>query len=433
MIDRYTRPEISAVWTEENKLRKWLDVEIAALEALAKYRYIPQNVPAQVKRKAAFNVSEIKKIEGTVKHDVIAFLTNVAKRVGPAGRYIHFGLTSSDVLDTALAVQVKEASDLILRELGKLLAAIKIKAREHKNTVMVGRTHGVHAEPTTFGLKLAVFYGEISRGVERFRLAAQDMAFGKISGAVGTFANVDPRVEAYVCRKLGLKPEPVSTQIVQRDRHAAYMTSMALLGSSLEKLATEIRHLQRTEVREVEELFEKGQKGSSAMPHKRNPITCERVAGLARLLRGYSLAAMENVALWHERDITHSSVERVIFPDGTIILDYVVSLMTDIIRGLVVYKESMLSNLERSKGMVFSQAFLLALIRKGMTREEGYRTMQNCAKKVWEEDLTFREAVESDLTVKRYLGKREVEEIFDYSYHTKFVNAIFKRVGLGGK
>ncbi|HNV86181.1 MAG TPA: adenylosuccinate lyase [Candidatus Omnitrophota bacterium] len=433
MIERYTRPEIGAIWTEENKLRKWLDVEIAALEALAKYGYIPKNIPSRVKKKAAFNVSEIKKIEGVTKHDVIAFLTNVAKRVGPAGRYIHFGLTSSDVLDTALAVQVKEASDVILRGLRELLAAVKTKALAHKNTIMAGRTHGVHAEPTTFGLKLAVFYGEISRGTERFRLAAEEMAFGKISGAVGTFANVDPRVEAYICRKLGLKPEPVSTQIVQRDRHASYMTAMALLGSSLEKLATEIRHLQRTEVREVEELFEKGQKGSSAMPHKRNPITCERVAGLARLLRGYALAAMENVALWHERDITHSSVERVIFPDGTIIMDYVTGLMTDIMKGLVVYKENMLSNLERSKGMVFSQAFLLALIRKGMTREEGYRTMQNCAKKVWDEGMTFRESVESDVTVKQYLEKREIEEIFDYRYHTKFVNEIFKRVGLGGK
>lgn len=430
MIERYTRPEMGAIWTEENKLRKWLDVELAALEALARYDYIPKSVPSVVRKKASFDISEVRKIEGMVKHDVIAFLTDVANRVGPAGRYIHFGLTSSDVLDTALALQVKEASSLILKGCDGLLKAIREKAKKYKFTLMVGRTHGVHAEPTTFGLKMAVFFEEIKRCSRRFERAAEGMAFGKISGAVGTFANVDPRVEAYVCKRIGLKPEPVSTQVVQRDRHAEYMTAIALLGCSLEKLATEVRHLQRTEVREVEEYFGKGQKGSSAMPHKRNPITCERVAGLARILRGYALAAMENVPLWHERDITHSSVERVIFPDGTILLDYMLSLMVEIISGLLVYSDNMMVNLERSKGMVFSQCFLLSLIRKGMTREEAYPVVQACAKEVWERSIPLRDAVRANEQVKKYLSSREIERIFDYEYHTKHVDKIFKRVGL---
>ncbi len=430
MIDRYTRPEMGGIWTEENKLKYWLEVELVALEALAQYGYIPKNIPPLVRKKAGFDIATVKQIEESVKHDIIAFLSAVAKKVGPDGRYIHFGLTSSDILDTALALQVRDASRLILAGLEKLLKALAKQARAHKLTVMAGRTHGVHAEPITFGLKMAVFYEEISRALERFEEAAEGMRYGKISGAVGTFANVDPRVEAYVCKKLGLKAEPISTQIIQRDRHAAYITALALAASSLEKLATEIRNLQRTEVREVEEFFSSEQKGSSAMPHKRNPITCERVAGLARLLRGYAVAAMENVSLWHERDITHSSVERVIFPDSTIIFDYVLSLITDVVDNLVVYKENMLANLEKSKGMVFSQGLLLALIKKGLDRDTAYRMVQRCAKQVWENSVLLKDAVKKDAEIKKWLKKDEIDHVFDYQYHVKNVGTIFKRVGL---
>ncbi len=430
MIERYTRPAMGAIWTEENKLKYWLEVELAALEALARYRYIPKNIPARVRKKAGFDIRKVKAIEESVKHDVIAFLSALSEKVGPDGRYIHYGLTSSDILDTALALQVDEASHLIIHSLEKLLHAISKRAREHQFTLMVGRTHGVHAEPTTFGLKMAVFYEEILRGLERFKEAAGGMQYGKISGAVGTFANVDPRVEAYVCKKLGLKPEPVSTQIIQRDRHAAYITSIALVASSLEKLATEIRNLQRTEIREVEEYFGSEQKGSSAMPHKRNPITCERVAGLSRLLRGYAIAAMENVSLWHERDITHSSVERVIFPDSTILLDYMLSLITDVVENLVVHKDNMMANLEKSKGMVFSQGLLLALIKKGLDRDRAYGLVQRCAKEVWENGRSLKEAVRKDSEITKRLSDREIEDVFDYQYHLKNVAAIFKRVGI---
>ena len=430
MIERYTRPEIGQIWSEEAKLSKWLEVELAALEGLAYYGFIPKNIPAKVKSKAKFNLSRVKKIESTVQHDVIAFLTNLAEHVGPDGRYVHFGLTSSDVLDTALALQLKDASDILLSDLKELLAVLKKKAREHKWTLMAGRSHGVHAEPITFGLKLALFYAEFERNLARFERAAESVAYGKISGAVGTFANVDPKVEALTCKKLGLKPAPISTQVLQRDRHAEYLTTIAIIGGSLEKLATEFRNLQKTETLEVEEHFGKGQKGSSAMPHKRNPITSERVAGLSRILRGNAIAAMENMALWHERDITHSSVERIIFPDSTILLDYMLALMIDVVKNLKVHEKRMIENLEGSRGMVFSQGLLLKLIEKKCTREEAYKMVQDCAKAVWDNGLTLKDAVKESKLIRAKLSTKEIDSVFNYEYHTKNVNEIFKRVGI---
>lgn len=419
------------IWSEENKIRKWLEVELAALEALARYGYIPKNIPQKVRAKAKFNIKRIKQIEQTVQHDVIAFLTNLAEHVGTAGRFVHFGLTSSDVLDTALALQLSEASKILISDLKQLITVLCRKAKSHQNTLMAGRTHGVYAEPTTFGLKMALFYAEFERNLERLEKAAKGVAVGKISGAVGTFANVDPRVEEYVCRKLRLRPAPISTQIVQRDRHAEYIATLAIIGGSLEKLATEIRNLQKSETREVEEYFGEGQKGSSAMPHKRNPITCERIAGLARILRGNSIAAMENIALWHERDITHSSVERVIFPDSTILLDYMLTTMTTVIEKLSVYSENMLDNLKKSRGMVFSQGLLLKLIRKGLTREKAYKLIQGAAKKVWEDGkIDLKTAVLEDSQILRHLSRKEIDSVFDYRYHTKNVKQIFKRLGI---
>lgn len=430
MISRYTKPEMGKVWTEQNKVQKWLDVELAALEALAKYNYVPKDIPAKVRKKAKFDIERVKEIEKEVQHDVIAFLTNVAENVGPASRYVHFGMTSSDVLDTALALQLKDASTLLIKELKVLIAELKKKAKKHRYTLMVGRSHGIHAEPITFGLKMALFYEEMKRNLVRLEAAAESVRVGKISGAVGTFANVDPKVEAYTCKQLGLNPAPISTQIVQRDRHAEYLSTIAIVGSSLEKLATEIRGLQKTDTLEVQEFFGKGQKGSSAMPHKRNPITCERVAGLARILRGNAMAAMENVALWHERDITHSSVERVIFPDSTILLHYMLVLMQGVIKNLLVLKDNMMANMEKSRGMVFSQGLLLELVKKGLTREDGYKLVQGAAKKVWENGATLQDVVLKDKDILSHLSEKEVKDVFDYDYHTKNVDKIFKRVGI---
>lgn len=431
MIERYTLPRMGRVWSEENKLQKWLEVELAALEGLARYGYVPKAAVARVRRRARFDAGAMRKIEARVKHDVIAFLTDVAKKAGADSRYIHFGLTSSDILDTALALQIKEASQILSGDLIRVLGCLAKRARQHRTTVMAGRTHGVHAEPTTLGFKLAVFFEEFQRNVQRLEQATDQVACGKISGAVGTYANIDPRVEAYVCRKLALKADPISTQVVQRDRHAHYLTILAVIGGSLEKLATEVRGLQRTETREVEEFFGEGQKGSSAMPHKRNPITCERVTGLARLLRGNAVASLENIALWHERDITHSSVERVIFPDSTILLDYMLVMMADVIEHMVVHKEAMLENLERSRGLVFSQGFLLKLIQKGISREEAYAMVQRACKAVWQDaTLTLKDAVLRDAAVHRCLAKREIDEVFNYAYHTKHVNTVFRRIGL---
>ncbi|HOW59736.1 MAG TPA: adenylosuccinate lyase [Candidatus Omnitrophota bacterium] len=431
MIPRYTRAEMAQVWTEENKLRKWLEVELAALEGLAHYGYIPKDVPAKVRAKAAFDVERVREIEKTVNHDVIAFLTNVAEHVGPVGRYVHFGLTSSDILDTGLSLQVQEASDLLIRELKKLIQVLGKRAKEHAKTLMVGRSHGVHAEPITFGLKMALFYAEFQRNLQRLETAKETLRCGKISGAVGTFANVDPKVEEFVCKKLGLEPALVSTQILQRDRHAEYLGTLAVIGGSLEKLATEIRGLQKTECYEVQEFFSKGQKGSSAMPHKRNPITCERIAGLARILRGNALAGFENIALWHERDITHSSVERVIFPDSTILLDYMLGLMINVIENLVVNKDRMLKNLEASRGMVFSQGLLLKLVEKGLTREEAYKLVQDAAKRLWEDESVFLEQVVlKNQKILKILTPQEIRSVFSCDKHLKNVSVILQRVGI---
>lgn len=431
MIERYTRPEMGAVWTEQNKVQKWLEVELAALDALALHGFIPKNIPPKVRKKAGFDLKRIQEIEKVVQHDVIAFLTNLAERVGPDGRYVHYGLTSSDILDTALALQIKDASAILTREIKKLIEILRAKARETKKILMVGRSHGVHAEPITFGLKMALFYEEFKRNLERFERASENVRFGKISGAVGTFANVDPKVEETVCEKLDLNPAPVSTQILQRDRHAEYLNTIALIGSSLEKLATEIRGLQKTETLEVQESFGEGQKGSSAMPHKRNPITCERIAGLSRILRGNALAGMENVALWHERDITHSSVERVIFPDSTILLDYMLSNMQTVIKNLVILKDNMMTNLGKTRGMVFSQGLLLKLVSKGLTREDAYKVVQDATKKVWENGhASFEDIALKDPKILKVLGAREIKDVFSYDYHLKNVDAIFKRAGI---
>jgi adenylosuccinate lyase len=430
MIERYTRPEMAQVWSDESRYQKWLEVELAACEALAHYGVIPKSIPAQVRKKAKFSVKRINTIEKKVKHDVIAFLTNVAENVGPASRYIHYGLTSSDVLDTAFALQLKDASKVLTGNLNSLILELAKKARTHKFTLMIGRSHGVHAEPTTFGLKMALFYEEFKRNRERFKRAVEGISFGKISGAVGTFANVDPKIEKKTCQILGLKPEPISTQIIQRDRHAEYLTTLAIIAGSLEKLTVEIRHLQRTEVREVEEYFSKGQKGSSAMPHKRNPIICERVSGLARLIRTNALASIENMALWHERDISHSSVERVIFPDSTILMNYMLVLCSDLIKNLRVFKDKMIQNMEINKGMIFSQSLMLKLIKKGVTREDAYAMVQRCAMKTWDEDARLFDSVNADDEINDYLTHDEIKTVFDYEYYVRNVDAIYKRLKL---
>ena len=430
MIERYTLPEMAAIWSPENRYRKWLEVEIYACEAWAELGVIPREVVEQIRARARVDVDRIRAIEAEVHHDVIAFTTSVAEQVGEAARFLHYGLTSNDVVDTAQSALLKEACDLLLRRAEALREAIRAQARRHKDTLMVGRTHGVHAEPITFGLKLAVWYAEMERNVERLRRAREAVAVGKISGAVGTYANVDPFVEEYVCRKMGLRPAPVSNQVLQRDRHAELATTLAVVAGSLEKFATEVRHLQRTEVREAEEPFRAGQKGSSAMPHKRNPEKCERVSGLARLMRGYALAALEDQALWHERDISHSSVERVILPDATTVLDYMLHLFTTIVTDLRVYPQRMKANLELSGGLISSQQVLLALVGKGMSREEAYRLVQGHALATWEEGGSFRARLEADPEVRRRLSPEELEACFDYRRHLRHVDAIFARLGI---
>ena len=430
MIERYTLPEMGRVWAEENKLANWLKIEILACEAWAKLGRIPAEAVEIIKAKAAFDISRVKEIEAEVRHDVIAFLTNVAEHVGEESKYIHLGLTSSDILDTGLALQMREAADLILEKIEGLAKAIAKQAKKHKYTLMMGRTHGVHAEPVTFGLKMALWYAEMDRNRRRLEQAKDTISYGKISGAVGTFANVDPAVEDYVCANLGLRPCPVSTQIVQRDRHAEFMTALAVVASSVEKMATEIRNLQRTDILEVEEPFYSGQKGSSAMPHKRNPMMSERVAGLARVIRGNAVAAMENVALWHERDLTHSSVERVIIPDSCILLHYMLDKFTNVVDNLVVYEENMRANLERTLGLVFSQRVMLALVEKGMLRETAYRLVQRNAMRAWAEKTPLERLLKEDPEVKEKLGDDELERLFDYSYHTRYVDEIFIRCGL---
>jgi adenylosuccinate lyase len=431
MITRYTRPDMGRLWEDENRFRIWLEIEVLACEAQAQLGVIPAEAVATIREKARFDVARIEAIEREVKHDVIAFLTNVGEYVGPASRYIHVGMTSSDVLDTCLAVQMKQSGELLLKGLAGLRDVLARRAREFKTTILVGRTHGIHAEPTTFGLKLALWFDEARRNIARLEAATQRIATGQISGAVGTYEHLSPKVEEYVCGRLGLTPAPVSTQILQRDRHAEFLSVLALVGSSLEKIATEIRHLQKTEVLEAEEHFSPGQKGSSAMPHKRNPITCERIAGLSRVLRGNALAAMENVALWHERDITHSSVERVIVPDSCILLDYMLALTTDVIDRLLVYPENMRKNLERTRGLIFSQSVLLALTRAGMKREDAYRIVQSSAMEVWQTGKEFRALLAADPAVTAVLNVAQLDALFDLQKSIRNVDYIFERVGLG--
>jgi adenylosuccinate lyase len=437
MIPRYTRPEMGAIWTDENRFAIWLEIELLAIEKQESLGIVPKGTTKNIRSKAKFDTKRVLEIEEETKHDVIAFLTNVAEYVGTDSRFIHLGMTSSDVVDTAFCVQCKQAGEILLHDIDALIAALGKRAIEHKHTPMIGRTHGIHAEPMTFGLKLAVFYAEMKRVRERMARAVETISVGKISGAVGTFEHLDPSVEEYVCKHLGLQPAPVSTQIIQRDRHAEYFTTIALAGATLEKLATELRHLQRTEVREVEEFFAKGQKGSSAMPHKRNPITLERVTGLARLLRGYAMTAMENVALWHERDISHSSTERVIGPDATITLDYMLGLMTKTIETMYVYPEAMKRNLELTRGLVFSQPVLLLLTKSGLSREEAYKIVQRNAMKVWElaaegkdPHITFRSLLEADPEIGSKLTSADLDQAFDPMAAMKHIDTIFNRVGL---
>lgn len=428
MIKRYTRPEMGRIWELENKYRKWLDVEIAVCESMAELGLIPKDAAREIREKADFNVDRIDEIEKETKHDVIAFLTNVAEYVGDAARYIHLGLTSSDILDTAFGLQLKEASAIIRNDLKQLLNTLKRLAFEHKKTVMIGRSHGIHAEPITFGLKLALWYSEMTRNLERFERATECVCYGKISGAVGTYANVDPRVEKLTCRRLGLKPAPISNQIIQRDRYAEYFITIAIIGGTIEKIATEIRHLQRTEVREVEEYFSKGQKGSSAMPHKRNPISSENICGLTRVLRGNAFASLENIPLWHERDISHSSVERIIAPDSTILLDYLLKRLNRVLDTLVVYPENMMKNLRLTGRLFFSQQVMLHLTQKGVSREDSYRMVQRNAMKAWEEGRDLQEILQEDQEVMAFVSKEELENIFDLGYHLKHVDTIFEQV-----
>lgn len=431
MIERYTLPDMGRIWSEENKFRKWLDVEVYACEAMAELGQIPADALAEIKEKADFDVQRIAEIEAVVDHDVIAFTTNVGEYVGEAAKYIHLGLTSSDVLDTSLAVLMKEAGLLLVDRLKELRQALLEKAQEHRNTIMIGRTHGIHAEPITFGLKMLLWLAETDRNIQRMERAVESIAMGKISGAVGTYANINPSVEEHVCARLGLRPAPVSTQVLQRDRHAEYLTTIGLIGSSLDKFATELRSLQRTDILEVEEFFKKGQKGSSAMPHKRNPITGERISGLARLLRGNALVAMENVPLWNERDISHSSVERVVIPDSTVILDYMLVKLTAIITSLLVYPENMLHNVERTHGLIFSQRVLLALVEeKGLQRERAYGLVQRNAMQSWRDGTDFKELLLQDEEVTALLSAEEIAKLFDYNYHLKHVDDIYRRFGL---
>lgn len=427
MIQRYTRPEMGRIWSEQNGFQKWLEVEILAAEGMARLGKVPKAAIARIKRKARFNLKRIRAIEREVKHEIIAFLSSVAEHIGDDARYLHVGMTSSDVMDTALALQFKEASALLMQDIKDLMKVLRRQAHKYKWTVMIGRTHGVHAEPITFGLKLALWYQEMARNLARLDKAVDDICVGQISGAVGTFAHISPKVEAYVCRKSGLKPAPVSNQVIQRDRHAYYFATLAVIACSLEKFAVEIRHLQRTEVQEAEEPFTAGQKGSSAMPHKRNPILSENVSGLARLMRSYALAAMENVPLWHERDISHSSVERVIAPDATIALDFMLRRMIYVLENLCVYPENMKRNLERSGGAVYSEKVLLALVDKGVARDRAYRMVQRHALAVGKEGGDLKRELLQDAEIRRYLTAKEIAAVWGTKRQLANVDFIFRR------
>ncbi len=430
MIERYSLPEMAGIWTLENKFKKWLDIEIFACEAWVELGVIPAEPVKAIREKATFSVERILEIEAQTRHDVVAFTRCVSESLGDESKYVHYGLTSSDVVDTSLAALMRDAADLIIADLQALTDALKVKATEHKYTVVMGRTHGVHAEPTTFGLKLALYVAEMERNLERMKRARDNIAFGKMSGAVGTFANIPPFVEEYVCEKMGLKPAPVSTQILQRDRHAEYMTTLAIVAGTLDKLATEIRNLQKTEVREVEEPFYAGQKGSSAMPHKRNPVNCEQITGLSRIVRANAMVALENMPLWHERDISHSSAERVAVPDSTILVNYMLRSMTRIVRDLHVYPDNMKRNMETTLGLTYSQRVLLTLIEKGMTRESAYDLVQKYAMKAWGEKRPFKEILSEDGQIMSTLTESGLEECFNPRYHLQRVDEIFGRLGL---
>ena len=428
MIQRYSRDELANIWSDENKFRIWLNVEILACEAQCKLGNLPAKSLSVIKNKAKFDTKRVLKIEETVKHDVIAFLTNVAEYVGIDSRFIHMGMTSSDVLDTALSVQLKQAGEIILKDLLKLNSVLKKKALKYKNLTMIGRTHGIHAEPVTLGLKFALWYDENNRNIKRMKDALEIVSVGQISGAVGTYEHISPKVEEYVCKKLGLKSTKISTQILQRDRHAQFLSTLAIIASCIEKYATEIRHLQKTEVLELEESFTKGQKGSSAMPHKKNPIVSEQLSGLARIIRGNSLAALENIPLWHERDISHSSVERIIMPDSTILLDYMINKFISLVDNITVYPQNIKKNLELTKGLIFSQTLLLKLIQKKMKREDAYKIVQSIAMKCWETKVEFRKLVEESKEAMKFLNNKDLQEVFDYKKSQKSIDFIFKRV-----
>jgi adenylosuccinate lyase len=429
MIERYSRPQMKKIWSDKNKFDQWLKVEIAVCEAWAELGQIPQEDVVKI-RKASYNLDRVAEFLDVTHHDMTAFLNSVAESLGTESRFIHLGLTSSDIMDTALSLQLTQAADILIKDVAELTSVMENKAVEHKYTIMMGRTHGIHAEPTTLGLKMALWTEEMKRNAHRLAEAKENISVGKISGAVGTYATVPPQVEKLACAKLGLTPAPISSQIIQRDRHAQFLTTLAIIASSLEKFATEIRGLQRTEVRELEEPFEEGQTGSSAMPHKRNPELCERICGLARLIRGHALTSLENIALWHERDISHSSTERIILPDSCLAVDYMLSIFTSIMKGLKVYPENMRRNIELSQGLVFSQRVLIALIDKGLTREEAYKMVQDNAMKAWEEKKDFLGLLKMDRRITAHLSKEELNSLFDYGYYLKHVDEVFERLGL---
>ena len=430
MIERYTLPEMGNIWSLQNEWQTILNVELAACDAMAELGEIPVEAAKNIRAKAAFNIDRIKEIESVTHHDIIAFLTNVAENVGDDSKYVHKGLTSSDVKDTAICLMMKQSADIILDDLRKFLEVLRRRAVEFRHTPCIGRTHGIHAEPMTFGLKLLLWSDEIERDIDRVEHAKKIVSVGKLSGAVGTYSNIDPKIEELVCKKLGLTPARLATQVIQRDRHAEYMTTLAIVASTLEKIATEIRNLQRTDIREAEEYFSPGQKGSSAMPHKRNPINCERVAGMARLVRGNAIAAMEDITLWHERDISHSSVERVILPDSTINVDYCTRKITNIVDKLLVYPEAMLHNMNRTGGLIYSQRLMLEIVSKGVLREDAYKWVQRNAMKRWMEGQDFKTNVENDPDITKYLSKAEIDDCFDYKWFLRNVDMIFERFNL---
>ena len=428
MIPRYSRQEMAQIWEPMNKFKIWLDIEIYAAQAMEKYKIIPKGVAAKVRKKSKINIKRIDDIEKKTKHDVIAFLTSIAEKVGPEAKYLHQGMTSSDVLDTCFNLQLKQAGKILIKDIDKLLKTLKNKSKKYKNTITIGRSHGIHAEPITFGLKLATYYAEFNRNKKRLEQAIEEISTCAISGAVGTFAHIGPNIEKFVAKKLGLKPEPISTQIIPRDRHAYFFNTLAIIASSAERLATEVRHLQRTEVLEAEEYFSSGQKGSSAMPHKRNPVLSENITGLARLVRSYSIPGMENIVLWHERDISHSSVERNIGPDATVTLDFLLNRLNNIVANLVVHTKTMENNLNKFKGLIFSQGVMLKLTQKGVKREDAYKVVQKNAMKTWDKNEDFHNNLKKDKLIQKNLSEKELKQLFDVNYHKRYINHILGRV-----